>query len=195
MSSTTGNGREKALPEGAWLKRIETHEDGRGRLGEVFRQEWSPTLRPLQWAVISSRANVLRGVHVHPKHDDYLVVLSGHAAIGLADMRPEGEGFTPMVVEMSGDDLSALAIPHGIAHGFYFYEDTLVLLGASEYYDPADELPCRWDDPDLAIPWPDVSPVISERDARAPGYAELTKLLEQRSAQVRAHQRSLVDDP
>jgi dTDP-4-dehydrorhamnose 3,5-epimerase len=48
--------------------------DRRGSLTEIFRQEWVNSVVPVQWNYVQSEANVLRGVHVHVNHIDYLVV-------------------------------------------------------------------------------------------------------------------------
>ncbi len=38
----------------------------------------------------------------------------------------------------------------------------------SDYYDPADDRGILWSDPDLGIPWPAASPLISGKDGRLP---------------------------
>ena len=37
----------------------------------------------------------------------------------------------------------------------------------------ADELGCRWDDPDLDIPWPCTEPLISQRDRELGSLSDL----------------------
>jgi dTDP-4-dehydrorhamnose 3,5-epimerase len=54
-----------------------------------------------------------------------------------------------------------------------FHEPSLHIYAVTHYFDPADELGCRWDDPDLAIPWPERPRLVSERDEAAGTYAEL----------------------
>jgi dTDP-4-dehydrorhamnose 3,5-epimerase len=38
-------------------------------------------------------------------------------------------------------------------------------------YTPASEGGILWNDPDLAIEWPVVDPIVSERDNRLPSFA------------------------
>ena len=113
----------------------------------------------------ASRAEVLRGVHVHVRHTDYLTVVTGKATIGLHDLRSgsstEGLGTT---VELDARDPAALVIPVGVAHGFYFHEPSMHVYAVSHEFDPADELGCRWDDPTLEISWPCTDPLLSPRD-------------------------------
>jgi len=131
-------------------------------------------VHPIQWNAADSQPNVLRGVHVHHRHDDFLVVLQGRASIGLMDLRDESPTRDlGAVVELDGEHPAALKIPTGVAHGFYFHTAAIHLYGVTEYWDPRDELACRWDDPELTIPWTPHAPTVSERDARAPSLATL----------------------
>lgn len=141
------------------------HADDRGVFTELYRASWETGISPAQWNAVSSKQNVLRGVHVHWRHADYLTLAAGRATIGLHDLRPgsstEGLGVT---VELDAASPSALVIPVGVAHGFYFHEPSIHVYAVSHEFDPADELGCRWDDPHLGIEWPCADPRISERD-------------------------------
>ncbi|MBI1744007.1 dTDP-4-dehydrorhamnose 3,5-epimerase family protein [Candidatus Acetothermia bacterium] len=166
-------------PVGIQLRSLTMNKDDRGYLTEIFREEWGTGIKPLQWNVVFSNAGVLRGVHVHVKHVDYVTVLQGRASVGLSDLRrgspTEGLG---TIVEMRGDSLAALTIPPGVAHGFYSHEPTIVAYAVSEYWDVADELACNWADPALGIPWPTKTALVSPRDTQAPSLSELLAQLE-----------------
>jgi hypothetical protein len=54
---------------------------------EIFRASWATDIDPPQWNVVASQSNVLRGVHAHWRHGDYLVVLQGQMVVGLYDLR------------------------------------------------------------------------------------------------------------
>ena len=138
---------------------------------EIFRPTWEIGVDPVQWNVVRSEEGVLRGVHVHPVHDDILTVASGRAVVGLRDLRRESAtlGRTALV-DLSGDEPGLIRIPHGVAHGFLFLEPSIHVYAVSHTWDPDDEQLCLWDDPDLGIPWPpDLAPLLSDRDANAPG--------------------------
>lgn len=168
----------ESLPLGVSLRSLQTHHDERGSLTELFRASWVAGTGVVQWNYSESKARVLRGVHVHVKHADYLILLRGHATIGLRDLRrgSPSENMTALV-EMKGTKLHALTIPPGVAHGFYFHEPSTHLYAVSEYWDKRDELGCRWADPELEINWPDVAPLISERDAALPSLRDLIESL------------------
>ncbi len=154
------------LPEGVLLRGLETHVDPRGAFTELFRQAWMTAVPFIQWNAVISQAHVLRGVHVHLNHHDYLTVLQGRALMGLCDLRPRSPtARLAVMVELTGQGLETLYIPPGVAHGFYFPEPSLHVYAVSEYWDPADELGCRFDDPGLGLAWPNRAPLLSPRDA------------------------------
>jgi dTDP-4-dehydrorhamnose 3,5-epimerase len=162
------------LPDGVELFDLTAHRDERGVFTELFREEWGSAVHPVQWNVVHSRAGVLRGVHVHPRHADYLMLAAGRMTLGLCDLRPESPThLRAAAVELSADAPRALSIPPGVAHGFHFGADSIHIYAVSHYWDPADELGCRWDDPGLGIPWTHETAQISRRDADLPGLPEL----------------------
>jgi dTDP-4-dehydrorhamnose 3,5-epimerase len=162
------------LPAGVTLVALSPHADERGVFTELYRASWETSMEPVQWNVVSSATNVLRGVHAHRRHTDYFTVVSGRATIGLHDLRPgsptQGAGTT---VVMRAAEAAALVIPVGVAHGFYFHEPSLHVYAVSHEFDPADELGCRWDDPELGIEWPCTAPLLSPRDHDLGTLAEL----------------------
>ena len=162
------------LPDGALLHDLDPHEDDRGVFTELFRDSWELPVAPAQWNVVRSAENVLRGVHVHWRHADFLTVVAGRATIGLFDLRErsptEGVGTT---IELTAERPKAITIPTGVARGFYFHESSIHVYAVSHEWDPADELGCRWDDPALAIPWPCSDPLLSNRDRELGGLSAL----------------------
>ena len=162
------------LPAGVALTPLTPHADERGVFTELFRASWELGVAPVQWNAVSSKQNVLRGVHVHLRHADYFTLAVGRATIGLHDLRPgsptAGQGTT---VELEAEAPAALVIPVGVAHGFYFHEPSVHVYAVSHEFDPGDELGCRWDDSELGIAWPCSEPLISERDRTLGSLNEL----------------------
>jgi len=151
------------------------YPDHRGVFTEVFRSEWDTGVEPVQWNVVSSNAGVLRGVHVHIKHNDYLILVRGRSMIGLRDLRKNSptEGLSA-VVSMDASNLSSLTIPHGVAHGFYFFEASTHIYAVTENFNLSDELGCYWADPELGIDWPVSDVTVSERDTNAQSLWDLS---------------------
>lgn len=162
------------LPAGVELLELSENRDDRGAFTEVFRQYWTESIVPVQWNVVRSRARVLRGVHVHVRHADYLVLVEGRASIALVDLR-NGSATRGMSVllTVASQDPQALVIPPGVAHGFLFHEPSIHFYAVSHYWDVEDELGCRWDDPGLELDWPEPDPILSQRDKELPSLDEL----------------------
>jgi dTDP-4-dehydrorhamnose 3,5-epimerase len=172
-------GRVEELPSGVVLHELVSHVDERGAFTEVFRNEWDTAIDPAQWNYVRSAAGVLRGVHVHIRHSDYLMVVEGEAVIGVRDLRTGSPTFgVAATVDVTGGVLRAIEFPPGVAHGFCFSAPSAHLYAVSHYWDEADELGCRWDDEGLGIEWPDDSYLVSERDAQALSLDELMRVLE-----------------
>jgi dTDP-4-dehydrorhamnose 3,5-epimerase-like enzyme len=168
-----------SLPEGACWRALRPASDARGVFTEIYRTEWIHGTPALQWNFTRSEAGVMRGVRVHPRHDDYLVVLDGSLQVGLRDLRRRSPSFgRTVLVRLDGSSPSLLGIPAGVAHGLYATERCLFVIGASRYYDPDDEIACRWDDPELGIPWTFSQATVSPTDGSAPSVAEITELLD-----------------
>ena len=165
-----------ALPHGVSILPLHMHGDDRGVFTEVYRLSWNSEFPTVQWNYVRSRQGVLRGVHMHKFHHDYLILVEGRAVFGLKDLRPRSptEGMTAMV-EASGDCLQAITIPPGVAHGFYFHTDAVHLYGVSRYWDLEDELGCPFDDPQLGLVWPNPNPHRSERDLTASPLSALLR--------------------
>lgn len=173
--------RNGALPQGASVRRLQMLRDERGSFTEIYRGEWVAGLPAIQWNFVRSDAGVMRGLRVHPKHEDYLVVVEGLLLVGLRDLRRKSPTFgATALVELDGAELEALTIPAGIAHGLYASEPSLFLIGVTRYHDPEDELACHWDDPGLGIPWPFSSARISPSDATGYSLAEITEIVARR---------------
>jgi dTDP-4-dehydrorhamnose 3,5-epimerase len=169
---------ELALPAGVELHELDAHEDDRGVFTELFRAEWDTAAEPIQWNAVRSKAGVLRGVHVHLVHDDFLTIADGRMILGLCDLRPDSETFRQsLALELDSDAPRAVAIPHGVAHGFYFERDSIHVYAVSHYWNLDDELGCRWDDPGLGIPWTHEEAHISQRDADLPALDQLIDLV------------------
>jgi dTDP-4-dehydrorhamnose 3,5-epimerase len=165
---------ELALPHGVAMRPLRMHSDDRGRVGEIFRAEWLTGAAPLQWSMTASEGSVMRGVHLHLRHDDYIVVLQGDVQLGLRDLRPGSptDGRSALV-DLHGSRPAALIVPHGVAHGLLILTPAIYVLGASHYYDADDELGCHWQDRALELRWALPDAKLSARDAALPPLREV----------------------
>jgi dTDP-4-dehydrorhamnose 3,5-epimerase len=170
VSPSRPEARPTAIP-GAEILRLEPVRDPRGVLVEMCRSSWVEPEEPVQWNAITNVPGALRGMHWHLAHLDYLCVVHGELLVALVDLRIGSPA--ERVVELltlRADPPSAAVIPAGVAHGFYSAGDSVVMYGVSRYWDGGDEWGVRFDDPELAIPWP-VDPadvILSGRDEAFP---------------------------
>jgi dTDP-4-dehydrorhamnose 3,5-epimerase len=159
---------------GVRMRSLAPARDLRGSLCEIHRDSWGLAAPPVQWDFVNTRSRVLRGVHVHRLRTDYIVVVSGRATIGLADLRRNGPSFRRgMTLKADGEAPQVLIIPPGVAHGIYAHDPVTYLYGLSAYYDGVDQAGCRFDDPALEIDWPSLDPTLLPRDADLPDFETL----------------------
>jgi dTDP-4-dehydrorhamnose 3,5-epimerase len=172
-------GTAMALPAGVTIHQLTPHPDRRGWLIEAFRESWVPGLHAEQVNITCSRARALRGTHVHGLHSDYFVLASGRTTVGIRDLRKRSATFgMTALIELSSDAPTAMCIPPGVLHGLYFPVDSILITVESRVYDPVEEIRCRWDDPELEIPWPFTSPILSDDDTSAQSYQEMMAVIE-----------------
>lgn len=163
------------------VRALDSIDDSRGSLFEIHRDDWGLAPRPVQWDLLTTGQNVLRGFHVHRLRWDYIIVLAGRGTIGLKDLRRNHESFgRSMVVEVTGERPTVVTIPPGVAHGIFADTALSHLYGLTVGWDGSDEdLGCRYDDPALGIGWPSATPNLLPRDINLPDFATLLRQYEE----------------
>lgn len=120
-----------------------------------------------------SKKGVLRGLHFQrPPHAQAKLVrvVSGSVWDVVVDIRRSSPFFRRWVgVELSAENKRQLWIPPGFAHGFATLSDTAEFLYKTNFfYHAPSEGSIVWNDPQLAIEWPERAPVLAAKDAAAP---------------------------
>jgi len=115
-----------------------------------------------------SSRGVLRGLHYQLEHPQgkLVRVVTGEVLDVSVDIRKGSPRFGEVVcVVLPADDPRQLYIPPGFAHGFCtLSEQADFLYKCTQLYAPGDEYGIAWDDPDLAIDWPQLEFSLSEKD-------------------------------
>jgi dTDP-4-dehydrorhamnose 3,5-epimerase len=152
----------------------DVYADQRGFFMESFQKqrykEAGIETEFVQDNISRSVQNTLRGLHYqHPNDQAKLVqVLEGEIYDVAVDIRHGSPTFGRWIdVILSDQNRRQFFVPAGFAHGFCVLSPSaLFLYKCSDFYTPEAEGGICWDDPDLAIPWPVRSPILSQRDSR-----------------------------
>jgi dTDP-4-dehydrorhamnose 3,5-epimerase len=172
---------ELELP-GVLLLEARVYPDVRGAFCEVFQAERYAALGVpgpfVQDNLSSNRPGALRGMHWQTRHPQgkLLTVIAGSILDVVVDIRPSSPWFRRHVaVELRAGTGRQLWVPAGYAHGFVAGDQGAeVLYKVTDVWHADDSFGVRWDDPTLALPWPDgVVPVLSAADAALPAWADL----------------------
>jgi dTDP-4-dehydrorhamnose 3,5-epimerase len=140
-------------------------------------------LEPLEAQAAISRntvAGTLRGLHFIPENQGEAKLVrcvAGRIFDVAVDLRTRSPTYLQHVsVELDADSSIALYLPRGVAHGFVTLQDSCDLLYQfSQAHRPGLEKGVRWDDPELAIPWPLQPTVVSDRDRALPFVEDLCR--------------------
>lgn len=131
-----------------------------------------------------SSLGVLRGLHYQiPPHAQGKLVrcVVGEIYDVAVDIRRESPTYGQWVgASLTAANHQLLWIPAGFAHGFLTMScQAEVLYKATDFWSPSCERSILWNDPKLAIAWPDLinhpspdTPILSGKDADAPLLAD-----------------------
>ncbi|ETK34334.1 dTDP-4-dehydrorhamnose 3,5-epimerase family protein [Microbispora sp. ATCC PTA-5024] len=123
-----------------------------------------------------SRPGTIRGMHGRSGKGEAKLVRCARGAVldMLVDARPGSPTFGEQVSVLLDDETFAhLYVPPGILHGYQALTEADVCYRIDREHDPAEDLAVRYDDPDLALPWPLPAGAISRRDLSAGSWADL----------------------
>ncbi len=128
-----------------------------------------------------SAKGVLRGLHYQVQHSQGKLVRVVRGAVFdvAVDIRQSSPTFRQWVgVELTESNHKQLWVPPGFAHGFLVLSDTAdFLYKTTDYYAPEHERALAWNDPTVAVEWPDIGVdfSLSTKDSAAPVFAAAEK--------------------
>lgn len=174
---------ESTTIPGVYLVISPKHGDERGYLQRSYCEESFEAnglnTRWMQSSITSSPVlGTLRGMHFQKApHGEIKLIraVSGKVWDCLVDVRPDSptygkwEGFG-----LSEENGLALYVPKGIAHGFItLSNDVRMLYSMSAAYSASLACGVRWNDPELAIKWPNHPTVIADKDQNWPLFVDI----------------------
>ena len=169
--------------EGLVLIQLALHGDERGFFTERFNLErFSEHLLPTSFVQDNhsrSAPGTLRGLHFQhsPPQGKLVGVTRGRILDVAVDIRLGSATYGKNVaVELSDVNGRLLWVPAGFAHGFCVVgnQPADVVYKVDSHYAVTGEGGIRWDDKQLAIKWPVMKPVVSDRDQNLATFADYT---------------------
>ena len=164
---------DTAFPD---IKLVELHafHDPRGYFLESWRQDRYGLLQGLDGPFVQdnfslSRLGVLRGLHFQTQQPQgkLIQVLHGDIYDVVVDVRGSSPFFGKWIgLRLEAARCQQLWVPPGFAHGFLTLSaEAAISYKCTDYYHPESEACLLWNDPDLAIDWPQDNPILSFKDA------------------------------
>lgn len=161
-------------------------EDARGSFHPLFAQRLhSEAGYAHPWSemnVSHTAPHCVRGLHFQdPNPQAKLITIIAGSILDVAvDLRPGPDFGRHETFRLSAEDKeqpSQIYLPAGFAHGIAtFSQGATIAYLVSGAWDPASEKVLAWDDPELAIAWPNPAAELSDRDRAGLPLAELAAL-------------------
>lgn len=151
--------------EGLHIIEPVVHGDSRGYFMETYNkrdmEEAGLNLNFVQDNQSMSTKGVLRGLHFQKQYPQgkLVRVIKGKVFDVAVDMRKGSKTFGKWFgVELTEENKKQFYISEGFAHGFLVLSDIAEFCyKVTDFYHPNDEGGIAWNDPAIAIKWPDVS--------------------------------------
>lgn len=145
---------------GAQLLSPVRFEDLRGEFIETWSAQALPGFSWKRDNLSVSHQRVLRGIHGAPNTIKLVSCIVGRAyVVVVAPDRSEIDYFI-----LSESNRLRLLVPAGYGLAYYALTDVVYSYKQSTDYGEDEEFTWKWNDPTLAIRWPDTNPILSERD-------------------------------
>ena len=169
--------------EGFLIVEPNCYKDDRGFFLETYQEDIYKaagiTEKFVQDNQSRSIKGVIRGMHFQVKRPQAQIVTVMRGCIfdvGV-DLRQNSSTFGQWHgIELSDIGQRQVYMAPGIAHGFCVLSDLADLhYKVSRFYDPDDECGMVWNDSEVNIDWPSITPVIHQRDAT---YQSLSQLID-----------------
>lgn len=160
-------------------------EDERGYFSEIFRADaFAPKVGAIDFVQdnqsLSVRTGTIRGIHFqsHPAAQGKLVrCLAGQVFDVAVDLRTGSSTYGRWISTILTPGLNnQLWVPVGFGHAFCTLEpNSVISYRVTDNYSPDNDKGVAWDDPGIAIDWPQVaSPdTLSAKDRDQPALADL----------------------
>jgi len=165
---------EETPLHGAYLIHLEPIKDERGFFARSWChdefEEHGLDANLTQCSVsFNTKKSTLRGMHYQSApHEETKLVRCTRGAMYdvIVDLRHDSPTFKQwFAAELTAENHLMMYAPKGFAHGLQTLEDnTEAFYQMSQKYFPESVAGVRWDDPAFGIKWPDMNPILSQKD-------------------------------
>lgn len=108
----------RELLPGTLLRHLRRHDDARGWLSELFRDDELPEgFRPAMGYISVTKPGVQRGPHEHREQTDGFAFLSGRFRLTLWENRP-GLEFRKVELDVGEENPVFITVPPGVVHAY-----------------------------------------------------------------------------
>jgi len=150
------------------------YSEKRGKIWTSYHSEFLSSLLPNNLSFkhdkfSQSKKNVLRGIHGDKKSWKIVSCIQGSIMQVVVDMRKSSRTYLKWQSFELGDSCqSSIIIPPGMGNAFFVKSDIATyhykLAYNGDYIDAEDQFTVAWNDARLDIKWPNMAPILSERD-------------------------------
>jgi len=173
-----------SLP-GVIIVEPDVYQDDRGFFLETYHlrkyQDAGIPLAFVQDNHSRSAYGTIRGLHAQRQHPQGKLIraIEGEIFDVAVDIRRGSPTFLHwVVITLSAQNFRQCYVPAGFAHGFCVISPTAEIeYKCTDFYNPADELHVRWNDPQIDIQWPIDTPTLSPKDRAAPYLRDVIEKL------------------
>jgi dTDP-4-dehydrorhamnose 3,5-epimerase len=160
------------------------HTDDRGYFAEILRMDdLCRQIGEVEFVQVNESLSIhtgtIRGIHfqIPPEAQGKLVRCVAGAIFDVAvDLRQESPSFGKwLAITLTAGRGNQLWIPPGFGHAFSTLEpNSIVSYRVTDYYSREHDMGIAWDDPDLAIDWPDSvdEQTLSSKDRSQPAFRD-----------------------
>jgi len=150
-----------------------SHKDQRGQLYSFFDDDIIKSILPKKrhfnhLKIAQTNTNSLRGIHGDFTSWKLVTCLHGNIFQVALDNRVNSTTYlNSEEFNLNSSKPSAILLPPGVGNGFYAFDDCVYGYSLSyngEYNDFDQQFTIRWNDPKHKIKWPNIKPILSDRD-------------------------------
>jgi len=163
----------KILPE-VKIFTPSVNEDNRGNIfttysKDIYCKYLPESLEFIHDKFAESKKNVLRGLHGDTKTWKLITCIYGEIFEVVVDIRPDSPTYLKWdSFELNSKNKKQILVPPNYVNGYCVLNDFSVfhykLAYEGEYFDVAQQMVVKWDDPRLNINWPVKEPILQARD-------------------------------